>query len=123
MAVHQNHSILLVDDDPEILEMTEALFNLEGYAVTIAQNGLLALGKIDEGLRPCVVLLDLMMPQMNGYQFMDELRARSLIEAIPVLVFTAAAVRTPPAGALRVLEKPLDVEGLVNAVASVCEQK
>ncbi|HXN56013.1 MAG TPA: response regulator [Myxococcales bacterium] len=122
MAVHASHSILLVDDDPEILEMTEALFSLEGYAVTTAQNGLVALGKLDGGLRPCVVLLDLMMPQMNGYQFMEELRARELVDEVPVLVFTAAAVRTPPTGALMVLEKPLDVEGLVKTVASVCEK-
>jgi CheY-like chemotaxis protein len=120
MAEHDSHSILLVDDDPEILEMTEALFRLEGYSVTTAQNGLLALGQIDEGLRPCVVLLDLMMPQMNGYQFMEELHAREFVHVVPVLVFTAAAVRTPPAGALMVLEKPLDVEGLVKTVASVC---
>ncbi|GAC1344370.1 MAG: hypothetical protein NVSMB23_19190 [Myxococcales bacterium] len=120
---HDSHSILLVDDDPEILEMTEALFSLEGYAVTTATNGLLALGKIEDGLRPCVVLLDLMMPQMNGYQFMDELRARSLLEVVPVLVFTAAAVRTAPFGARMVLEKPLDVEALVRTVADVCSEK
>jgi CheY-like chemotaxis protein len=120
MAEQHTHSILLVDDDPEILEMTEALFRLEGYSVITAANGLVALAKVDGGLRPCVVLLDLMMPQMNGYQFMDELRARKLIEQVPVLVFTAAAVRTPPVGALMVLEKPLDVEGLVKTVASVC---
>jgi CheY-like chemotaxis protein len=123
MAEGHSHSILLVDDDPEILEMTEALFKLEGYAVVTAPNGLVALAKIDGGLRPCVVLLDLMMPQMNGYQFMEELRARALVERVPVLVFTAASVRTPPIGALMVLEKPLDVEGLVKTVASVCGKR
>jgi CheY-like chemotaxis protein len=80
--------ILVVDDDPDLRELLRRTLEREGYAVLEAADGRAALARIEERL-PGLILLDLMMPHMNGFELLTELRARPEWRGIPVVVVTA----------------------------------
>jgi CheY-like chemotaxis protein len=107
--------VLVVDDDDEIRQALRDLLTDEGYPVYCAGNGLVALALLKEIPRPCVILLDLMMPVMDGRAFLGALREDSARAAIPVTVITAANDTAGLAG-VRVLRKPIDVEKLLEVV-------
>jgi CheY-like chemotaxis protein len=111
-------SVLLVEDDKDIREAVSAVLESEGYTVLTAGNGKEALAILDRG-QPCVVLLDLMMPVMSGWDFMDEVKKNKRLEDIPVVVVSAYSERRAE-GVRRVLKKPLDVNQLLAAVAEYC---
>jgi CheY-like chemotaxis protein len=69
--------VLIVEDDEDIRTTTADILLEEGYSVRLAANGKEALGWLRAGLRPCVILLDLMMPVMSGYEFLKTLRAEA----------------------------------------------
>ena len=85
-----SRSILVVDDNDDVREAIIAALRVAGYDAVGAENGAVALARLrDEGLRPGLILLDLMMPEMDGFEFMDELRGRPDWQDIPVVVITA----------------------------------
>ena len=88
--------ILVVDDDPALRELLRRTLEREGYAVLEADDGRAALARIEERL-PGLILLDLMMPHMNGFELLTELRARPEWRGIPVVVVTAKDL-TPRSG-------------------------
>jgi CheY-like chemotaxis protein len=79
---------LVVDDEPEARDLLRRLLESHGWAVVEAANGRLAVEKLKER-RPAVILLDLMMPEMNGFQFVEELRKNAEWRDIPVVVVTS----------------------------------
>jgi CheY-like chemotaxis protein len=111
-------AVLVVDDDEEIREViTEALVG-EGYVVRCASNGKKAIEQLQAGLRPGVILLDLMMPVMDGWQFRSRQLADPQLASIPVVIISAGSeVRSWPndCGCLR---KPFDLDQLYEAIAS-----
>jgi GAF domain-containing protein/CheY-like chemotaxis protein len=80
--------VLVVDDDATVRQLLRRMLEAEGYAVIEAENGRAALGALSDA-RPSVVLLDLMMPEMDGFEFVAELRRHEPWRAIPVIVITA----------------------------------
>ena len=80
--------ILVADDEPNIRELIRLYLSKEGYDLDFASNGPEALEKALR-IQPDLVLLDLMMPEMDGFQFLDELRSRSETPTVPVVVITA----------------------------------
>ena len=108
-------TVLVVDDDPDLLEVTCFALEGEGIAVMTARNGEEALELLRAGKLPGLVLLDLMMPVMNGWQFLDEITKIPSLEAIPVVVLTAAEPGEVP-GAAEVLRKPIFLRSLIEAV-------
>ena len=114
-----DRSVLVVDDDDAIREAVVEVLKEDGYRVVEARNGIEALEVLDGGAHPCVVLLDLMMPQMSGWEVVDKLRERGELASLPVVVTSAAAERSP-AGVVRVLKKPLSLESLIEAVGEFC---
>jgi CheY-like chemotaxis protein len=81
--------VLLVDDEPSIREVSEALLESEGYRVVCAVDGSDALAILRGGLRPCIIILDLMMPVMDGWEFRrQQLGDRELLK-IPTIVYSA----------------------------------
>jgi len=116
-------SILIVDDDPGIREALQDVLELEGYDVESLENGKAALESLlrradRNASLPRLILLDLMMPVMTGWQFLDSLRADARFREVPVLVFSAAGDRQvdlPRATAL--IRKPVEVDELLAAVA------
>ncbi len=79
--------ILLVEDDPLIYRMYQKLFTLEGFETETAENGQIGLDKLAT-FKPDVILLDIMMPTMNGLEMLDKLKADEATKNIPVAVLT-----------------------------------
>ncbi|RED52060.1 response regulator [Aestuariispira insulae] len=81
--------IMLIDDDPVIREMISRQLSGDGYATVEAQNGRDALEMLAQDCRPQCILLDLMMPEMNGFEFLEKLRLKEEWQEIPVFVVSA----------------------------------
>jgi CheY-like chemotaxis protein len=109
--------VLVVDDDPDMVDVITAILAAEGYTYQTASNGLEALDVIDREL-PAVVLLDMLMPVMNGWQTADELHHR-YGRTIPIIALTAAEhaqARAHEIDADGVLAKPFEIEELLRVV-------
>jgi len=120
----QPHRVLIVDDDFAIRDSLAELLEDEGYLPIAAANGRDALARLDEdGPWPCLIVLDLMMPVMNGESFRElQLRVPELAR-IPTIVFTAdvrAQSRVEPLNVQAFLQKPLDIERFVATVRDRC---
>lgn len=110
--------ILLVEDDAAIRETVSECLSSEGYRVDAAEHGADALARLTRGERPALVLLDLVMPVMNGAELVARVRAEPALAGLPVLLMTAAI--TAPAALPQVdatLVKPFDLDDLLAAVA------
>jgi len=106
--------LLLVEDDEDIRESLTAALEERGYPVEVAENGLEALDKLRSGCRPAVILLDLMLPVMDGWAFRSELLQDPELAGIPVIVLSAAASYwgTPERVSAR-FSKPFDLPALI----------
>ena len=107
--------VLIVDDDPSLLEVTSFVIESEGMAVETARNGEEALASLRAGRLPELVLLDLMMPVMNGWEFLEEVAKDPSLKVIPVVVLTAAGRAQVP-GTVEILRKPMDLRALLRVV-------
>ncbi len=119
VAVVKGGRILVVDDEPMVRDTLGAVLMDEGYVVDVAVDGLDALDRV-HAARPDAILLDLMMPGMNGRQFLQALRDEPAYQQVPVLIMTAVhglEVNLASIGASDVVEKPFDVDELLNKVA------
>jgi DNA-binding response OmpR family regulator len=111
--------VLVVDDEPMVRETLGQVLTEEGYVVDVAIDGETALDRV-HAARPDAILLDLMMPGMNGRQFLQALRDDPAYEHVPVLIMTAVhglEVNLATLGASEVVEKPFNVDELLNKVA------
>jgi CheY-like chemotaxis protein len=116
-----NHKILVVDDDADIREVLSEVLMENGHEVVTASNGREALQLLREGLLPCMVFLDLMMPVMDGYLFMEERRNDPALSAIPVAVITAGRqVDFDRLDGAMVVPKPLRLPVLMSVVQKNC---
>src|SRR6188474_3470219 len=86
----QGKSLLIVEDDKEIRDTLRFVLEQEGFEVSVAGNGVEALALLPHITKPSLILLDIMMPQMNGTEFADILDKDPLYSSIPVVVLTAA---------------------------------
>jgi CheY-like chemotaxis protein len=115
--------VLVVEDDPDLLEAVSGALEMEGYGVDRARHGLDALGQLRAGKRPCVILLDLMMPIMNGWQFRHEQRQDSELSKIPVVVISAVTDSAQHAAWLEAddyIQKPVSLATLLETVQRFC---
>jgi len=111
--------VLVVDDEPMVRETLGQVLSDEGYVVDLAVDGESALERVHDA-RPDAILLDLMMPGMNGRQFLQALRDEPAYGSVPVLIMTAVhglEVNLATLGASEVVEKPFNVDELLNKVA------
>jgi CheY-like chemotaxis protein len=118
------HRVLVVDDDPDLRQMVRTLLELEGLEVVTAADGREALQKA-RAQPPRVIVLDLMMPVMNGWSFRAEQLQDAALAGIPVLVTTAAteAIARPDVlRATRFFRKPLDFDAFTSAVLETCQE-
>lgn len=119
-----SHNILVVDDNEDIREAMALVLEDAGYDVAAAAGGNQAVTLLRGGYRPCVILLDLMMPGMSGWDLHRELSGDPALAVIPVIVVSAVAAES--AAALRPtshLQKPFTIDDLVGAVARVCSAR
>ncbi len=105
-------SVLVVDDDEAIRDVVAEVLRDEGYEVVCAENGVQALRELHKERHPDVVLLDLMMPVMSGWEVLEQLQADRELSRIPVVV--VSAMHAP--GAREHLAKPIDLERLLATV-------
>ena len=113
------HTLLIVEDEEDLREMLRDALERRGFHVVTASNGQEALAAIPQIKHLCLVLLDLFMPEMNGWDFFDALKSKLDWQKIPVIITTSAPDRAP-AGADRVLQKPLSLDRVVAAVQEFC---
>ena len=116
-------TVLIVEDDVDTREMLGRFLELEGYQVETAENGKRALDRLDEGVSACVIVLDLMMPVMDGWQFRQEQVRRASLADIPVIVVSAAGrERLERIQADAYLSKPVDLDELLGCVTQLCRR-
>ena len=114
--------VLVVDDDPRLLHIVEMYLGIEGYDVAIASNGEDGLAEVGRQ-RPDLVILDIMMPGMDGIEACRQIRANPETADIPVLMFSALSgdedvERARLAGANHLITKPFNLVGLGSVVKS-----
>jgi two-component system chemotaxis response regulator CheY len=116
--------VLVVDDDASIREALADLLGEEGYRVETAGNGVEALDKLRRPLqpRPCVILLDLMMPIMNGQQFYSEQQRDPALSNIPIVVISADSNVRQKSSSFggEYLAKPVRLETVLGVVERHC---
>lgn len=117
--------VLVVDDDDQIRDVLGAILQEEGYAVAVAADGQEALEWLGLGTAPRVILLDLMMPGMNGWEFLAHRERDPLLVAIPLVVLSGVAglqqVGLPVVEER--LEKPIHLGLLLETVARYCGRR
>lgn len=109
--------LLVVDDDDELRSVLAATLTAKGYKTTVACHGREALELLQAGIRPDLILMDLCMPEMDGWQLRHALANEAEIAGVPIVVMTAAQAQD--AGDLRVVEilaKPFSLEELLTVV-------
>ncbi len=115
--MHEPTPLAVVDDDTDLRETLGELLYEEGYDARLFENGRKALDFLRSGGRPKLILLDLMMPEMNGWQFREEQLRDGAISGIPVVVMTASrSLAEHPIDATEVLFKPVGLDQLLAAV-------
>lgn len=109
--------ILVVDDDTAIREALKDVLAEAGYEVVVAADGREAMRLMTP--RPALMLLDLMMPDLDGWELMDELGRTAPLASIPVCVLSAITSHAPPR-ATAVLAKPIELDELLATVERLC---
>ena len=117
-------SILVVEDDEGAREALSDILRDEGFRVETAGNGLEALEYLERAPPPCMILLDLVMPVMDGWEFRQRQLRHEGLAPIPVVVLTATAGEGPEAvSASDVLRKPVDFDALLARVELHCVRR
>jgi len=118
--MHDHPGILVVDDNPQVLEGMRALLEHGGYRVQVATSGRAALSLLRSGELPGLVILDLAMAGMDGWDFRAEQLRDARLAEIPVIVASAdpLASLAENMGVAAVMRKPLDPKKLLDVVAS-----
>lgn len=109
-------TILIVEDDHSIRETLKDLLESEGFSVVTAENGLEGVERIKQYPHTCLVLLDMMMPIMDGREFLDVIQADPEVSHIPVLVVSATVTSETSRGAQGVIKKPIELDFLLKMI-------
>jgi CheY-like chemotaxis protein len=113
--------VLIVEDDADLREMMAQLLTLEGFAAATVSNGREALAYLRAHAAPDVILLDLMMPVMDGWEFRREQRLDREMAEVPVIVLSALdQTRVAEVAADAFLKKPLDFDRLLELIRRYC---
>ncbi|MEO7327804.1 MAG: response regulator [Minicystis sp.] len=113
------HTVLLVEDEDDLRDMMRDVLELNGYTVVAVEEGQAALEAFERIPHVCVVLLDLVMPGMNGWDFYEKMRQRPELANIPVVVHSSSPDRAP-VGVTRVVQKPVQIARLLSIVREYC---
>jgi CheY-like chemotaxis protein len=115
----QRGSVLIVEDDEDIRAAMAELLESEGFEVSVASNGQEGLEVLSQMVPPCLVLLDLMMPVMNGEDFLRHVRQNPAQHDIPIVIVTASGRAALP-GTQGILKKPFEISDLFSTVNQHC---
>jgi len=120
-----DETILIVEDENAVRQTVREVLEDEGYVVAEASNGQEALDYLRANPRPCVVLLDLMMPVMSGVAFLEAVKKDSSLKEVTIVIVSAAAKEKieearRASTAVGVLTKPIQLSVLLNTIARYC---
>jgi CheY-like chemotaxis protein len=114
-------SILIVEDDSECREPLVAILNARGYQAVGATDGHSALQRVHvEGCRPSVIILDLMMPGMDGHEFLRVRSSDPLLTSVPIIVLTATGTRRVAGPVAAIIQKPYRLSHLLQTIEETC---
>lgn len=113
--------ILIVDDEADIRDSLAEFFEDEGFSVRTAADGAAGLAALDTGELPCVVILDLLMPVIDGNQMYETMQANPRLSRIPVIISTSDPRRAPTG--VPTMKKPVDLVRLLAAVEKLCPER
>lgn len=115
-------TVLLVEDESDTRESLKTLIELKGYSVETAEDGRQALEILSRAEPPCLVLLDLLMPWMSGWEFLAEVQKIERLSSVPIVLVTAMdnTDYTDVPGTIGCLGKPIDVERLYALLEVHC---
>lgn len=120
----EHFRILVVEDHNDSREMLEEFLTEEGFTVETAVNGLQALERLRRAPRPDLVLLDLMMPVMTGWDLMERVAEEPSLWGLPVIVVSGAGSTRPlPRGIVASIPKPLDLTLLMETISRLRMQQ
>ena len=121
------HLLLVIENEPSAREATTLLLQLEGFQVAAAADGREGLDYLAKGLHPDLILLDMIMPGMDGWAFLRELKQDPVLAQIPVVIVTAIgganAAWAASIGATGWVRKPVDISELMNTIRRVCDAR
>ena len=126
MSVGHVHAVLIVDDDGDLREAIVALLELEGFEAVAVPSAEEALALFALGYRPCVILLDVHMPEMDGWQLWEHMRANGELARLSVVVLSsdhADQARARTVGIRQFLRKPIRNAALIKAVERHCDRR
>jgi CheY-like chemotaxis protein len=118
------HDVLIVEDDEDLRSAVGHVLEEEGCTVRAAGNGADALTLLERDGHPCLILLDLMMPVMNGWQFLEKKKTEDRLAEIPVVVMSAyvdmPGFAAPHLPVKATLKKPLQLDNLLETIDRCC---
>ncbi len=115
--------ILIVEDDLDVAESVAEVLETAGYCTAIACNGREALDHLRKNNHPDLILLDMMMPVMDGWQFREEQRKLPTLDSIPVVTVTADGDARGKAASIQAaghVAKPVTIDSLLDEVERIC---
>jgi len=113
----QTKSLLVVDDDADILDALEAIFSEGGYIVHLARDGQEAVDILLDGTRPHAMILDLMMPGLNGFDVLERLKQMPRLAGLRVIVHSAnRGYDADDLGVFEIVRKPSSIDDLLGSV-------
>ena len=118
-------TVLLVEDDPDIRDIVQDVLEAEGYDVVPASHGRQALEFLTgarESEKPDLVILDMMMPLVDGRHVLEAIRNNQSLSSVPVVVMSAVA-HEKPVGAAAFLRKPFSLDTLFDAVHTLVDER
>jgi len=116
----QCKTILIVEDDQGIRETLKLILETEGFHVETAENGKVGIERLSKIETPCLILLDLMMPVMDGWSFVAAMKKDMMLAPIPIVIVTAFAEKAQSLKGYQVIKKPVDIDTLFNFVDTYC---
>ncbi len=128
METNQTKRIVCVEDEPEMIDLIRLILGRKGYEVVGANGGVEALGVIKEQ-KPDLILLDLMMPEVDGWEVYQQVKADTQLEDIPVIVVTAKAQSIDKVLGLHIakvddyISKPFSPQELIDSIEQVLSRK
>jgi CheY-like chemotaxis protein len=112
------HCVMIVDDDDDIRGVLGKIVADEGYAVVLARHGEEAVEILERGIKPAVVLLDLMMPVMNGWRVIEFFRSSATLQSVPIILISAFenSAKTLASRTDAYLGKPISLDALLCTI-------
>jgi len=118
-----SHPVLVVEDDVDVREAMVQVLLSAGHAAVPAGDGQEALAQLDGGLEPCVILLDLMMPRMDGWAFIEHHHRRERRTPIIVVSAYSSQEQLRSRGVIAYMRKPVDIDALLAMVDTHCPRQ